>query len=65
MINVPQGSIASDIQQIEDLSDKNSEFEQPIINDINNLNLDNDEINISSNAYRQEFFNILSRDYSN
>jgi hypothetical protein len=43
MINVPQGSIASDIQQSEDLNDNdgNSDIEQqPIINDINNLNLD-------------------------
>jgi hypothetical protein len=72
MINVPQGSIASDIQQVEDLSytDKNSDIEQvdsqqPIINDINNLNLDTDEINFSANAYQQRFFDMFNRQYSN
>jgi hypothetical protein len=51
MINAPQGSIASDIQQVEDLSDndRNSDMEQidnqqPIIDDISNLNLDADEV---------------------
>ena len=56
IINVPQGSIASDIQQVEDLNDmdKNSDIEQidnqeKIENDeqtiINNLNLDTNEVN--------------------
>ena len=41
IINVPQGSIASDIQQVEDLSDNEQiDTQQAIVNDINNLNLD-------------------------
>jgi len=51
MINAPQGSIASDIQPIEDLSDndRNSDIEQidnqqSVIDDISNLNLDADEV---------------------
>ncbi|CAF0774804.1 unnamed protein product [Adineta steineri] len=67
MINVPQGSIASDIQQVEDLNDNDIEQidnQQSIVDDINNLNLDTDEksfddINMSSNAYRQQFFDLF------
>jgi hypothetical protein len=56
MINVPQGSIASDIQQVEDLNESDID-PQPIVNDINNLNLD--DVNISSNAYRHRYFDIF------
>ncbi|CAF1461309.1 unnamed protein product [Rotaria sp. Silwood1] len=96
IINAPQGSIASDVQKVEDLNDndRNSDIEQiynqqtihddeppiqsdeqpihndeqPIIDTINNLNLDSDQksfddINFSSNAYRQRYFNIFHRQY--
>jgi hypothetical protein len=56
MINTPQGSIASDVQQVEDLNDPDID-QQPIISDINNLNLD--DINFSSNAARDRYFDIF------
>lgn len=49
MINAPQGSVASDIQQIED-NDGNSDIEQ-------NTNVD--DINFSSNAYHSRYFDIF------
>ena len=49
MINAPQGSVASDVQQVEDLSDndRNSNTEQvdnqqSIIDEVNNLQLNAD-----------------------
>ncbi len=56
MINTPQGSIASDVQQVEDLNDPDID-QQPIISDMNNLNLD--DINFSSNAARDRYFDIF------
>ena len=55
MINVPQGSVASDIQQIEDLTDSEKNFDIKQIDNqqqfeqndqfiINNLHLDTDEV---------------------
>ena len=56
MINVPQASIASDIQQVEDLNE--SEVDpQPIPTDIEQLHLD--DANISSNAYRHRYFDLF------
>jgi hypothetical protein len=60
MINAPQGSVASDIQQVEDLNDndRNSELDQPpIINDMTNLHLD--DVNFSSNAYQHRYFDLF------
>ncbi len=48
IINAPQGSIASDIQQIEDLNDNDIE-QQPIIND--NL----DEVSLIIEFYKEIF----------
>lgn len=53
VINVPQASIASDVQQVEDLN----ESEEPISTDIDQLHLD--DANISSNAYRHRYFDLF------
>ena len=56
MINVPQGSIASDIQRVEDLPDSDID-QQPIVTEMNNLNLD--DVNFSSNATRYRYFDLF------
>ncbi|CAF1920262.1 unnamed protein product [Rotaria magnacalcarata] len=85
IINAPQGSMASDVQKVEDLNDTdgNSDVEQippnqqtiqedeeANMNNLGNLNLDSeqksfDDINVSSNAYRQRFFDLFHRQYPN
>lgn len=55
-IHVPQASIASDVQQVEDLNESEHD-PQPISTDIDQLHLD--ETNISSNAYRHRYFDLF------
>ena len=59
MINVPQGSIASDVQQVEDLNEieANSDVvdqQHEIVSEMSNLHVD--EVNYTSNAYRHGYF---------
>jgi len=59
MINVPQGSIASDVQQVEDLNEieANSDVvdqQHEIVSEMSNLHVD--EVNYTSNAYRHGNF---------
>ena len=51
VINVPQASIASDVQQVEDLDP------QPLTTDLDQLHLDDE--NVSSNAYRYRYFDLF------